>query len=62
MPSKKTEKHGKKWTEKDINEIGVQAKSGRPTPKIAKDLGRTEGALRSKASEEGISLTPVDKK
>ena len=37
------------------------AKSGIKTPDIAENLGRTESAVRTKASEKGISLKPRDK-
>jgi len=61
MP-KKPSNHGEPWTKNDTNQIGFQARRGVPTEKIAKNLGRTEEAVRSKASEEGISLNPKDKK
>ena len=58
----KPKKHGDNWTKKDINQIGVQARRSVPTEKIAKNLKRTEAAVRSKATDEKISLKPKDKK
>ena len=54
--------HREKWTKKDINQIGVLARRGVDTDKIAKELGRTTNAVQTKASVENISLNPKDKK
>lgn len=52
---------GKQWSKIEVDYIKSQANSGKSTEEIAKDLGRTEEAVRKKASEEGISLKPKDK-
>lgn len=56
----KAKNSGKHYTKKDINVI-KEAKSGKSTEEIAKEIGRTEDAIREKASKEGISLKPKDK-
>ena len=57
---KKPQNHRQPYLEKDIKSIKSMAKKGITTEKIAKELGRTEGAIRTKASEEDISLLPKD--
>ena len=59
--TRKPSNHGKPWTQADINKIGRLAKQGKDTPQIAKELGRTESSVRTKASEENKSLKPNDK-
>lgn len=41
--------------------IGTLARQGCDTLSIAKKLGRTESAIRTKASEKNQSLKPNDK-
>lgn len=57
---KKAPNAGKSWSKKDVKSIETKAKSGESTKDIAKDLGRTEDAVRNKASDESISLKPKD--
>ena len=52
---------GKPWTPKDVSELGKLAKGNTPTRVIGLKLGRTPGAIQSKASEEGISLSPPNR-
>lgn len=52
--------HGKPWTDSDIGKLDKLADGNTPTGLIAHKLGRTEDAVRSKASEEDISLKPVN--
>ena len=59
--AKKPPKHGQSWTKKDTHQIGVLARKGVDTDKIAKRLGRTKVAIYARASEEGISVRPKDK-
>lgn len=59
---KKPINSGKPWNKKEIKQIEKKASSGETTKNIAKDLRRTQSAVRSKASEEGISLKPIDPK
>lgn len=60
MP-KKPKNHGEPWTKKDIADLGRLVKGNTPTPLIAYELGRTEGAVRSVASEKRISLKLTNK-
>ena len=50
--------NGKQWTKQDIQQLQNLAKQNTPTRIIALKLERTEDAVRSKASEEGVSLKP----
>ena len=60
MP-KEPKNHGKQWSEKDIEKLEKLADGNTPTGLIAYQLGRTEDAVRSKASDEEISLHPTNK-
>lgn len=44
------------WTKEDLRVLKTQAKQKITAPKIAKALGRTEGATRQKAFSVGVSL------
>ena len=55
-------KAGKEWTKQDISELRRLAKQNADTDIIANKLQRTKAAIYTKASEEGISLKPKDKK
>lgn len=57
MP-KYTRNTGKEWTKKDLRQLRDLAKQNTPTRVIGLKLGRTEDSVRSKASNEGISLRP----
>ena len=57
---KQPKNHGKQWTEDELRKLEKMAET-RPTGIIAYELGRTEDAIRSKASEEEISLHPTNK-
>lgn len=52
---------GKPWTKEDVSKLKKLAKANKPTKLIANLLGRTEAAVRNKASQEGISLSPTNK-
>ncbi len=52
--------HGEEWTNADIHKLERLAGGNTPTELIAWELGRTEGAVRSKASDEDISLKPTN--
>lgn len=54
--------HYKEWTKKELDYINESAKNGMKTENIAKNLGRTEDAVRKAASEKNIKLLPKDKK
>lgn len=49
-------KHGKHWTPQDITQLKQLAKGNTPTVLIAYKMGRTEDAVRAKASGQNISL------
>jgi hypothetical protein len=49
---------GKEWTSEDVKQLRKLAKEDTPTGVIGLKLGRTEGAIYNRASEEGISLMP----
>lgn len=51
---------GKPWTPSDVSELRDLAHHNTPTRAIALKLGRTEDAVRSKASQEDISLQPTN--
>lgn len=58
--SKYTRNSGKSWTSVEIKSMAGLAKQNAPTRVIGLKLGRTEAAVRTKASEEGISLKPTN--
>ncbi|RJX22800.1 MAG: hypothetical protein C4575_00725 [Desulforudis sp.] len=58
--SKQPSNHGKQWTKNDVNKLSGLAKQNTPTRVVGIKLGRTEDAIRSKASDEGISLKPTN--
>lgn len=53
-------KSGKSWTPADVKQVRDLAKQNTPTRLIAYKTGRSEDAVRNKASEEGISLKPTN--
>jgi hypothetical protein len=57
---KKPENHGEPWTPKHKEQLERLADHNTPTRVIAMKLGRTEDAVRAKASEQGISLKPTN--
>jgi hypothetical protein len=56
--SKPDRNSGKQWTTQDVNALEKLAKQNTPTRVIGLKLGRTEDAVRNKASQEDISLRP----
>ena len=51
---------GKPWTSKDVSTIKDLAKANTPTRVIGLKMGRTEGAIQSKATDLGVSLKPTN--
>lgn len=51
---------GKNWSKSDEAQLKNLAKQNTPTRVIGLKLGRTEGSIRSKASELGTSLKPTN--
>ena len=58
--SKSTRNSGKAWTPAEVKQVKQLAKENTPTRVIGLKIGRTEGAVQSKASAEGISLKPTN--
>ncbi len=58
--TKTPENKGKLWTQKEIQQLQDLVNKNTPTRIIALKLGRTENSIRSKASEENISLKPTN--
>ena len=59
MP-KKPGNHGKDWKPAEVKKLDQLADKNTPTRLIAWELGRTEDAVRNKASQEDISLKPTN--
>lgn len=51
---------GKPWSSQDIAKLRRLARGNTPTRVIGLELGRTENAVYSKASEEDVSLKPTN--
>jgi len=60
MP-KKPPRHGKRWTQSNVSRLRKLAGQKVSTKRIANELGRSAAAVRSKASEVGVSLKPKDR-
>jgi hypothetical protein len=58
--SKSTRNTGKPWTSSDVRQLKQLANENTPTRVVGLKLGRTEDAVRAKASEEGVSLKPTN--
>lgn len=51
---------GKTWTASEVKKVKELAKQNTPTRVIGLKIGRTEDAVRTRASQEGISLKPTN--
>jgi hypothetical protein len=51
---------GKDWTPKEVSKLRKEANGNTPTRLIAHEHGRSERAIRDKASDENISLKPTN--
>lgn len=51
---------GKAWSPVDLSKLKELASGSTPTRVIGLKLGRTPGAVSTKASDEGISLKPTN--
>ena len=58
--AKSTRNTGKRWSNNDVKQLKELAKKNTPTRVIGLKLGRTEGSIQNKASEEGVSLKPTN--
>ena len=52
--------HNKEWSNAEVKELKQLAKENTPTRVIGLKMERTEGSIRSKASEEKVSLKPTN--
>lgn len=51
---------GNPWARRDVSELRKLANQNTPTRVIGLKLGRTPGAVQTRASQEGISLKPTN--
>jgi hypothetical protein len=51
---------GKPWTPGEVSKLRQLASANTPTRVIGLKLGRTEGSIYSKASEQGVGLKPTN--
>ena len=51
---------GKEWTSRDVRQLKELAAQNTPTRVIGLKLGRTESAVYTRASDEGITLKPTN--
>jgi len=58
--AKTPKNNGTPWTPAQDKQMDKLIKGNTPTGLMAYELGRTEGAVRSHASEEGKSLKPTN--
>ncbi|WP_020385099.1 hypothetical protein [Kribbella catacumbae] len=58
--AKSTRSGGEEWTDEDVHELRDLAAGNTPLGVISVRLERSEGAIRSKAQAEGISLAPAN--
>ena len=58
--SKSTRNSGKAWTPIETKALNTLASGNTPTRVIGFKLGRSESAVYSKASEQGVSLSPTN--
>jgi hypothetical protein len=58
--AKSTRNTGTAWSKGDVSDLRNLAKQNTPTRVIGLKLGRTEGAVRTMASQQGISLGPTN--
>ncbi|AWG97166.1 hypothetical protein [Rhodococcus ruber] len=58
--SKNPSNHGKAWTSNDDQQLRRLADQNTPTRVMGLKLGRTEDAVRTHASDLGVSLKPTN--
>lgn len=58
--TKSNRNSGKQWTPSDVKQLKELARGNTPTRVIGLKLGRTEDAVRTKASEVRVSLKPTN--
>lgn len=60
MTAKQPPNSGKRWTKEHDQQLQSEAAGNTPTRVIALHLGRTEEAVRNRASELDVSLKPTN--
>ncbi|MBP2311493.1 hypothetical protein [Azospirillum soli] len=60
--AKQPKHHGQPWTDQQVDQLRDLAKGNTPTRVMGLKLGRTPEAVQSKATQEGISLKPVNQR
>jgi hypothetical protein len=60
MPAKSERNSGKPWSSTEDRELRSLAQGNTPTRVIGLKLGRTEDAVRARASQKRISLKPTN--
>ncbi len=60
MPTKSTKNTGNAWTGEQDKQLRQLVLENTPTRVIGLKLGRTETAVRSRASRLGVSLRPAN--
>jgi hypothetical protein len=60
MTKKYIRNAGKQWTPPEVKQLKALAKADTPTRVIGLKLGRPEGGVYAKASQENISLKPTN--
>lgn len=58
--TKSNRNSGKQWSKSEVKDLKQLANENTPTRVIGLKLGRTENAVYSKASDQGISLKPTN--
>lgn len=58
--SKSNRNSGNRWSRSDLQKLQRLARENTPTRVIGLKLGRTPGAVYTKASQEGVSLKPTN--
>jgi hypothetical protein len=58
--AKQPKNHGQAWTPAQDKQLKDLAKGNTPTRVIGVKLGRTEDAVRNRASEKNVSLKPTN--
>jgi len=58
--NKSTRNTGKEWSRSEVSNLRNLARENTPTRVIGLKLGRTEDAVRTRASQESISLKPTN--
>jgi hypothetical protein len=61
LMSKSTKNSGKRWKPSEVQQLKKLASKNTPTRIISLKLGRSESAVRSKATAKGISLKPTNR-